>query len=300
MTDQNSISAEAEASINLAARLISPEGKVRRSWNIGGGISAATTGFELESSNGTILCVLRKIGPRVFRLNPKAAAHEFRRLEVLFHSGFAVPKPLCLDPDCQWYVVQLVDGKPDLNPADMFDHVDQMAHTLAKIHSMPVTDELRENLNGFESTMPSSAPNSEFGELILNQMAKCQIQQSKPVFSHGDFWPGNLLWKDGQLIAVIDWEEACVAPAGFDLGISRLDVLWAFGKDALDRFTQTYQDASGADLTDLSFWDLRAAYRCEGLFEKFAPAYPILHRSDITAEHLQTQQRWFVENALSK
>ena len=25
---------------------------------------------------------------------------------------------------------------------------------------------------------------------------------------HGDFWPGNLLWHEGELAGVIDWEDA--------------------------------------------------------------------------------------------
>ena len=25
---------------------------------------------------------------------------------------------------------------------------------------------------------------------------------------HGDYWPGNTLWKDGRLVGIIDWEDA--------------------------------------------------------------------------------------------
>jgi aminoglycoside phosphotransferase (APT) family kinase protein len=30
------------------------------------------------------------------------------------------------------------------------------------------------------------------------------------VLLHGDFWPGNALWRDGALVAILDWEDAAI------------------------------------------------------------------------------------------
>ena len=42
------------------------------------------------------------------------------------------------------------------------------------------------------------------------------VQVNRPVLLHGDFWPGNILWRDGRLVAVIDWEKRPL-PVGPDL-----------------------------------------------------------------------------------
>ncbi len=49
------------------------------------------------------------------------------------------------------------------------------------------------------------------------------------VLLHGDFWPGNLLWKEGGLVAVIDWEDAALGDPLADVANARLEILWAFG-----------------------------------------------------------------------
>ena len=58
------------------------------------------------------------------------------------------------------------------------------------------------------------------------------------VLLHGDFWPGNTLWRDGKLVAVIDWEDAALGDPLADLARSRLEVLWAYGGDAMHAFTE--------------------------------------------------------------
>ena len=57
----------------------------------------------------------------------------------------------------------------------------------------------------------------------------------------GDFWPGNTLWNDGKLVAVIDRKMPRFRrPARRPLPGSRLEVLWAFGADAMHAFTLAY------------------------------------------------------------
>jgi aminoglycoside phosphotransferase (APT) family kinase protein len=34
---------------------------------------------------------------------------------------------------------------------------------------------------------------------------------------HGDYWPGNVLWRDGRLVGVIGWEEAAFGDPLADL-----------------------------------------------------------------------------------
>ena len=78
---------------------------------------------------------------------------------------------------------------------------------------------------------------------------------------HGDLWSGNMVWRDGRLVAVIDWEDAAVGDPLVDLAVTRLEVLWAHGAAAMWTVTKLYQSQTGINLSDLAIWDLCAALR---------------------------------------
>jgi aminoglycoside phosphotransferase (APT) family kinase protein len=87
-------------------------------------------------------------------------------------------------------------------------------------------------------------------------------QRNKPALLHGDFWPGNTLWKHGRLLAIIDWEDAALGDPLADVANARLEVLWAFGLEAMNGFTGCYKTLMPAlDFGDLPYWDLGAALR---------------------------------------
>ena len=64
--------------------------------------------------------------------------------------------------------------------------------------------------------------------------------RNRAVLLHGDYWPGNVLWRDGCLVAVIDWEDACLGDPLADLATARVELLCRYGRDAMDRFTDRY------------------------------------------------------------
>jgi aminoglycoside phosphotransferase (APT) family kinase protein len=117
---------------------------------------------------------------------------------------------------------------------------------------------------------------------------------------HGDLWPGNIIWREGRIAAVIDWEEAELGDPLYDVSITRLDLLWAFGIDAMDHFTAHYQAMTGAEFTHLPYWDLCAALRPAGNIGQWAEAYPDLGRPDITAESMRQGHRAFITQAFER
>jgi aminoglycoside phosphotransferase (APT) family kinase protein len=86
-------------------------------------------------------------------------------------------------------------------------------------------------------------------------------QLNESVLLHGDYWPGNILWNEGQLVAVIDWENAQLGDPLADLANTRLELLWAFGIEAMDTFTRDYASITIVNFTNLPYWDLCAALR---------------------------------------
>lgn len=121
--------------------------------------------------------------------------------------------------------------------------------------------------------------------------------RNEPVLLHGDFWPGNVLWRDGRIVAVIDWEEAKLGDPLSDVAISRLDILWAYGIDAMHAFTDRYRAMTTVDFWNLPYWDLWAALRPVGNIAAWAEAWQALGRPDITAESMRAGHRAFVSQA---
>lgn len=83
-----------------------------------------------------------------------------------------------------------------------------------------------------------------------------QAGEEERVLLHGDFWLGNILCKDGEIAAVLDWEDACTGSPLLDLSNTRLELLWSHGRNAMERFTEIYARRTGRSLQNLPSWDL--------------------------------------------
>jgi aminoglycoside phosphotransferase (APT) family kinase protein len=98
-----------------------------------------------------------------------------------------------------------------------------------------------------------------------------QVKLTRLSLLHGDYWPGNILWKDGQLKAILDWEDAATGEPLTDLANARLEVLWAFGYEAMELFTAHYK-ASMPELNygKLAYWDLLISLKPMGKLGEWA------------------------------
>jgi aminoglycoside phosphotransferase (APT) family kinase protein len=77
-------------------------------------------------------------------------------------------------------------------------------------------------------------------------------------FIHRDYHPTNILFEGERLSGVVDWPNACVGPAGEDLGHCRLNLACLFGVNAADRFLTHYERAAGPAFCYHPIWDLLA------------------------------------------
>lgn len=240
-----------EGRLAALARRIDPQAKLLRAWELKGGVSAQVTAFAIEHADGRVeTLVVRRHGARDRSRNPKIAADELRLLTVVVAAGVPAPAPRYLDAAGEIFgvpslVLDHVDG--ELSPADLDDTVlvRELAQVLVAIHRIPAAD-----MN------------------FLPQRVSALPERNRPVLLHGDFWPGNTLWRDGRLAAVIDWEDAAIGDPLADVANARLELLWARGPDAMEGFTRRYEaTAGGVDMTDLPHWDLWAGSR---LFDHLA------------------------------
>ena len=238
--------------LEALARRVEPRSTLLRSWPLAGGVSAQVFALETELADGrTEKLVVRCHGATDLRRNPQLAADEFRLLQLLQSAGLPVPAPRYLDADAEilstpCLVVDYVEGEAGPTAVDRASFVDQFAAALTRIHRI-------------------EASASDLSFLPERTLSGRPARSNSPVLLHGDFWPGNTLWNDGRLVAVIDWEDAAFGDPLADVANARLELLWALGAEAMCDLTQRYASAMPeVDMTDLPNWDLWADARLAG------------------------------------
>jgi len=296
---------------------LAPHSKLLRMWPLKGGISAGMTALEIERPDGqTRRMIVRQHGDGTLNHNPHAAADEFKLLQILHAAGLATPAPYQLDRSGKifstpYMVLEYIEGKPEFAPSNLTDFILQLAAQLARIHRvdclrLSFLPKQAEGLADSLGKRPKKVDES-LDEGCIRQTLESAWplpQRNASVLLHGDYWPGNVLWQDEELVAVIDWEDAKLGDPLTDLAISRLDILWIFGIDAMTSFTHHYESTMAIDYAHLPYWDLCAALRLVRLagshLDKWAAFFPPFGRHDITEQTIRENYRSFVTQAFEK
>ena len=294
-----------DARLRQAVDRFAPGARPIRSWILHGGISAKMTAFEVLLPDGSSQTLIsRQPSPRHVDQNPDAAAREFRVLRALFDAGLPTPRPVWLDEQAEpFFVMEYIEGLAELGPSDKCSFLRQYAELLTKIHQLDLECHDLSFLPRQQTQLNTErfSPNRDMREEEIYAALAASVppkRLNKLALLHGDFWPGNLLWRDGALVGVIDWEDAVIGEPLADLAVSRLDLLWILGIEAMHEFTDSYQAKMALDLTDLPYWDLRISLRLVSILDECASGYPSLGRPDITAESMREGHSLFVEQAL--
>jgi aminoglycoside phosphotransferase (APT) family kinase protein len=289
-------------------RKIDPQSKLLRAWELKGGVSAQVTALEIERPDGaTKKMIVRRHGSVDLKRNQHIAADEFKLLQMLHTAGLAAPKPYHLDQSGEIFptpivVVEYIEGEPEFAPSNLADLILQMAAHLSRIHGvdcskldlsfLPKQGEIY--ARAFRERPTKVDESLDEGRIRDTLESVWPLpQRNESVLLHGDYWPGNILWKDGRLVGIIDWEDAKLGDPLADLANSRLESLWAFGIDAMHSFTRCYQSMTKIDLTDIPYWDLCAALR---------PAFKIAEwaADEATENRMREGHSVFVAQALAK
>lgn len=282
-----------------------PGSQLLRAAALQGGISAQVTAVEVEHPDGQIQkMIVRVHGDADFNKNPNIAADEFKLLQILRDAGITAPQPYYLDPSSDifgrpYLVMEFIEGTTDFDPAVITDAPHQIAAQLARIHRTNTVQHNVDFLPKFNPQKTIQRP-AVLDDSLQEGRIREALEKVWPLpgrnaltLLHGDFWPGNILWRDGQIVAMIDWEDAVIGDPLLDLGNGRMEILWSFGADFMHEFTHHYQTLNPIDLTDLPYWDLRAALRPASLLSEWAP--------DAAAEQrMRESHHQFVAQAFQK
>ncbi|HEX8036415.1 MAG TPA: phosphotransferase [Ktedonobacterales bacterium] len=299
--------ANQDEKFDQVARKLDPQGRLLRAWELQGGVSAQVTALEVERADGRMTkLIVRQHGAVDLEQHPDVAVDEFTLLQLLHAEGMPTPKPYLLDQSGEifatpYIVIEYVEGETEFAPANISDLLSQLATHLSRIHriddSTPAVSVLPRQERRFAGILRERPALDAAGDEARIRDALEAVwpppQRNRSVLLHGDYWPGNVLWKDGKLVAIIDWEDAAVGDPLADVGNCRLEILWAFGVEAMQSFTQQYQATTDIEFTNLPYWDLCAALRLiSGIGEWVA--------DEPTERAMRERLHWFIAQALDR
>jgi aminoglycoside phosphotransferase (APT) family kinase protein len=296
-----------DAPFSALAHKIEPQSTLRRAWPLHGGVSAQVTALELARPDGsTQRLVVRRYGAADLRNNPRVAADEFRLLAYLHTAGLLVPRPYYADESgtlfpTPYLVIEFMEGATDLAPADLPAYLRRLTTSLAQIHTLAEAprdlaflprqaDWLTAKLRRRPVVLDESLDEGRIRAAL--EAGWPRVARNPLVLVHGDFWPGNILWQGDRLAAILDWETACLGDPLADLGNARLEILFFFGPEAMQAFTEQYLALTAWDTTDLSYWDLVAALRVAGQLGTWG-LDPALEQT------MRARHKWFIAQAFA-
>ena len=224
-----------------------------------GGSSATVHRLDLLEPTGRVSVVHRE-HRAAFKhgTDSSPASKEFEVLQVLHERDLAVPKPLLLDAEHNSLVIDFIAGTSELAGEAADASLPAMADFLTLLHGLDPGElalALIEPLEDPVAALPRYLPDSADGERLGGLLDSYAPTPNPVRLIHGDYWPGNLLWDHGQLVGVIDWEDAALGDPLADLACARVELLCAYGQGAMDALTAEYLARNPLRTDSLPLWD---------------------------------------------
>lgn len=207
-----------------------------------------------------------------------STAREAKILEILHQQGVSVPEVLAFHEDPQAIVLAHVEGRDNFNlvtdPAERDSIAEHFLELLAQLHSVDVRlfekagvkipespEEIALNdLDVWQSTYEAGVRERLPILTFACQWLRRNVPRKggKPVLCQGDTGPGNLLFHEGRVSALVDFELAHVSDPMTDLACVRSRDLYT----PIDRFAERlvrYSELSGReiDFEALSFYSVK-------------------------------------------
>ncbi|MBO0884924.1 MAG: aminoglycoside phosphotransferase family protein [Mycobacterium sp.] len=263
--------------VGLSAMIadIAPGATARRVRPMSGGLAAAT--YAVDTSAGEVVV-------KVYPPGHEGAQLEWDGLNFAQRVvGVPRPEPIALDVEGRWFgsptvVMSRLPGRGDVSPADLDGWLKQIAHALAAIHETDIAGAsgclLRpawgNRAPGIIETVQRSALVERCVEAIRRHLP---APGSAPILMHGDFHPGNIIWRDGTLTGVLDWGGTRLGSRWFDLAYCRGDVALLFGMRGVRILTEHYVSIAGRSPVDLPVFDLMCGLAARQLGAQWLRAF---------------------------
>ena len=154
---------------------------------------------------------------------PRLAAASYHAMLLARAHGVPVPEPVYLDETgsvlgAPGIVTSFVEGKQWPDRQDPVAWAATLARLLLRIHDIsPGPEDRKHLLDGNHESMyflredqPESKAGHPLSDVIYDTVRayRSSIPPITTSLVHLDYWPGNVLWRDGQVMAILDWDFA--------------------------------------------------------------------------------------------
>ncbi len=214
------------------------------------------------------------------------AAREHALLGVLHARGLPVPRSrLFVPPDT--LVLDMMEGSSALpdDPAPLLAATLAAIHAIAGPEGLPALPRLDDPLPALLDWRPDL-----FNHDDVRKRFACY--SGEPRLLHGDYWPGNVLWQDGRLVAVLDWEDAGLGDPLADVACARVELCCMRDAQTAAQFTAAYGACAPLDMARLVGWDLFVSTAALQYMDSWGLAADVLavRRATTTAWQAQALQ----------
>jgi aminoglycoside phosphotransferase (APT) family kinase protein len=206
----------------------------------------------------------------------RSAVAEFSALRLARAHGVPAPEPIYLDETgsllgVPGIVTRYVEGRQVAAPRDPIKWAKTLARLLLDIHDITPDNEDRDNLYDGNHLglyfLRDDEPKRMAGHPLSHDIfhavreLRSSLATVPAVFLHMDYWPGNVLWQEDRVTAVVDWDFASYGDPAYDVACFRMNMYLRGIKSAADVFLRRYEEESGAAVQNLGFWELATAAR---------------------------------------
>jgi aminoglycoside phosphotransferase (APT) family kinase protein len=199
------------------------------SWRqIAGGNRCRSWAVDIRAPDGKISPLyLRYQPPRPFSVEPYTIWREALVYRALAGSEVPAPRLIAVHPECQAILTERVPGRADYRRiediADRETIACEFVAALAKLHRMSIerlavpgfergamiADCVRREIEIWRAMYEETDQRDPLIDVALDWLvANLPHPTSPPVLVHGDAGPGNFLFENGHLTALLDWELA--------------------------------------------------------------------------------------------
>ena len=246
--------------------------------------------------------------------DPERATADFHGLQIARRHGIPAPEPLLLDAAGELLgtpgiVSRFVRGRQIASPEDPAEWARDLADLLLRIHDVsPDAAERKGIYDGNELGLyfmtgdwPAKMAGHPLSDTIYGAIRDLRfgIRKVAPVFLHMDYWPGNVLWINGQVSAVLDWDAAGYGDPALDVGYFRMNMYLRGIKEAAGIFLDHYEAGRGP-VQNLGFWELASAARPLPDPVAWIPISREMGDLGATDDRAETDYYEFVEDAMGR
>jgi len=298
------------------AKAIDPNASVISTRKPGGGISCRMDVLEFSiDGEKTEQAVVRQYYENEKPQEDRPSRRESIALRALDEQGVSAPKLIFGEEtevllDRPSIVTSYLDGVPNPAPADATDWARQLARAIARVHMIDIAGDLESFPGSMTASVgrwmdadnpPERFAKNELGPAVWKAMRQMwpTVDVSSKQLIHTDLWPGNTVWKDEPLLAIVDWEWPDIGEPSSDIAYFLSDAAYV-GLDIEKTFLNAYEAASGKQVKDLLFWKMAAAARAMPDPGPWAQGYSELGIRKMDADKIRRAHSRFVEGVLEE